>query len=185
MQILIYDNQHKTNHWFSKIFGKIPNKIEINKSRINLKEYSKILLDQNVWKKIKEDRVLIFQSDSLILRNITDDEFPKLSMLGPVCVNLRDEKKFMINGGFSYRDKKLMLELCTNKIITSEVEDIFYTEQIRHHYPELMPSIDECNNFAIESIGNKLTAKGIHGTDKYYRTFEGYKEIFDTLDLTS
>ena len=99
--------------------------------------------------------------------------------------NLKDEHKFMINGGFSYRDKKLMLELCTNKIITSEVEDLFYTEQIRHHYPELMPSISECNDFAIESIGNKLTAKGVHGTDKYYRTFEGYKEIFDTLDLTT
>ena len=53
-----------------------------------------------------------------------------------------------------------------------------------YHYPELMPSIQECNDFAIESIGNKLTAKGIHGTDKYYRTFSGYKEIFDTLELS-
>tara|TARA_B100001063_G_scaffold237445_1_gene258377 strand:- start:809 stop:1525 length:717 start_codon:yes stop_codon:yes gene_type:complete len=175
----------ETINFLEKIFGKIPNKIEINKSKISLKEYSKILLDQNVWKKINEDRVLIFQSDTVILRNISDDEFPKLSMLGPVCVNLKDEHKFMINGGFSYRDKKLMLELCTNKIITSEVEDLFYTEQIRHHYPELMPSISECNDFAIESIGNKLTAKGVHGTDKYYRSFEGYKEIFDTLDLTT
>ena len=32
------------------------NKIEINKSKINLQEYSKILLDINVWKKIKEDK---------------------------------------------------------------------------------------------------------------------------------
>tara|TARA_B100001057_G_C22447862_1_gene793850 strand:+ start:245 stop:661 length:417 start_codon:yes stop_codon:yes gene_type:complete len=93
--------------FLEKIFGKISYKIEINKSKINLKEYSKILLDQNVWKKIYEDRVLIFQSDTLILRNISDGEFPKVSMLGPVCVNLKDEKKFMINGGFSYRDKKI------------------------------------------------------------------------------
>jgi hypothetical protein len=143
------------------------------------------LLDINVWKKIKEDKVLIFQSDTIILRNISDTEFPKLSMLGPVCVNLTDEQKFMINGGFSLRDKKLMLELCKNKIINSDIEDLFYTEQIRQHYPELMPSIQECNNFAIESIGNKLTAKGIHGTDKYYKTFNGYKEIFDTLEISS
>ena len=166
-------------------FGKLPYKIEINKSKINLKEYSKIMLDQNIWKKIKEERVLVFQSDTIVLRNISDMEFPKLSMLGPVCVNLEDENKFMINGGFSLRDKKLMSELCTNKVINSEVEDLFYTEQIRKYYPELMPSINECNDFAIESIGNKLKAKGIHGTDKYYRTFKGYKEIFEILELSN
>ena len=59
-----------------------------------------------------------------------------------------------------------------------------YTEQKRKHYPELIPTIQECNDFAIESVGNKLTAKGIHGTDKYYRTFSGYKEIFDNLELS-
>jgi hypothetical protein len=175
----------ETISFIEKIFGKFPNKIEINKNKINLKEYSKILLDQNVWKKIKEDRVLIFQSDTIILRNISDKEFPKLSMLGPVCFDLQNEKKFMMNGGFSFRNKKLMIELCTNKVISSDVEDLFYTEQIRNHYPELMPSMQECNDFAIESIGNRLTAKGIHGTDKYYKTFNGYKEIFDTLELSN
>ena len=175
----------ETINFLEKIFGKIPNTIEINKNKINLKEYSKILMDQNIWKKINEDRILIFQSDTVILRGIKDAEFPKLSMLGPVCVNLENEKKFMINGGFSLRDKGLMMELCNNKIINSDVEDIFYTEQIRYHYPELMPSIGECNDFAIESVGNVLTAKGVHGTDKYYRTFRGYKEIFDTLELSN
>ena len=175
----------ETIDFVEKIFGKISYKIEINKNKINLKEYSKILLDQNIWKKVKEGRVLVFQSDTIILRNISNIEFPKLSMLGPVCVNFEDENKFMINGGFSLRNTKLMTELCKNKVINSDIEDLFYTEQIRKHYPELMPSINECNDFAIESIGNKLTAKGVHGTDKYYRTFEGYKEIFDTLDLTT
>ena len=175
----------ETINFLEKTFGKIPNTIEINKNKITLKEYSKILMDQNIWKKIKEDRILIFQSDTVILRDIKDEEFPKLSMLGPVCVDLENEKQFMINGGFSLRDKRLMMELCNNKIINSDVEDIFYTEQIRYHYPELMPSIRECNDFAIESVGNALTAKGVHGTDKYYRTFKGYKEIFDTLELSS
>ena len=174
-----------TINFLEKIFGELPYKIEINKSKINLDEYSKILLDQSIWRKIKEERVLIFQSDSIVLRNIQDLEFPKLSMLGPVCVNLDDKEKFVMNGGFSFRNKDLMIELCTNKPITSNIEDIFYSEQIRKYYPELMPSIDECNDFAIESIGNKLKAKGIHGTDKYYRTYEGYKEIFDTLEISN
>ncbi len=174
-----------TIDFLEKIFGKLPYKIEINKSKINLDEYSKILLDKDIWKKIKEERILIFQSDSIVLRNIDELEFPNLSMLGPVCVHLEDKEKFVMNGGFSLRNKDLMLELCTNKPISSKVEDIFFTEQIRKYYPELMPSIEECNDFAIESIGNKLKAKGLHGTDKYYRTFDGYKEIFDILEISN
>ena len=46
-------------------------------------------------------------------------------MLGPVCVDFENENKFMINGGFSLRNTKLMMELCTNKIINSSVEDLF------------------------------------------------------------
>ena len=72
----------ETINFIENIFGKISYKVEINKSKINLEEYSKILLDQNIWKKIKEDRVLIFQSDTIILRNISDDEFPKLEHVG-------------------------------------------------------------------------------------------------------
>ena len=174
-----------TIDFLEKIFGKLPYKIEINKSKINLDEYSKILLDKDIWKKIKEERILIFHSDSIVLRNIDELEFPNLSMLGPVCVHLEDKEKFVMNGGFSLRNKDLMLELCTNKPISSKVEDIFFTEQIRKYYPELMPSIEECNDFAIESIGNKLKAKGLHGTDKYYRTFDGYKEIFDILEISN
>jgi len=167
------------------IFGKIPNTAIINKSKINLLDYSEFLRSPLLWDSIKEERVLVFQSDSLILRSISETEFPSVSMLGSVCVNFEDENKFIMNGGFSLRDKKLMKELCKNKIITSKIEDIFFTEQIRKFYPELMPSMSECNDFAIESIGNKLKAKGIHGTDKYYYSHENFRELFNILERSS
>jgi len=167
--------------FLEKIFGKIYYKVEVNKTKINLKEYSEVLRSKNFWSNIKEKQVLVFQSDTLFLRNIKDNEFKDLSMLGAVCVNFHDNDKFAINGGFSLRNKNLMLELCENKVITSEIEDIFYTEQIRKYYPEILPQINDCHNFAIESYGNKLTAKGIHGTDKYYMTNNNYKEIFEYL----
>ena len=167
--------------FLEKIFGKIYYKVEVNKAKINLKEYSEVLRSKNFWSNIKEKNVLVFQSDTLFLRNIKDNEFKDLSMLGAVCVNFHDNDKFAINGGFSLRNKNLMLELCENKVITSEIEDIFYTEQIRKYYPEILPQINDCHNFAIESYGNKLTAKGIHGTDKYYMTNNNYKEIFEYL----
>ena len=167
--------------YVQNIFGKVSNTAVLNKSKINLLEYSELLRNPELWKNIKEERILVFQSDSLILRKISETEFPNLSMLGPVCVNFNDEKKFIMNGGFSLRDKKLMQELCKNEVITSKVEDIFFTEQIRKFYPELMPSMEECNDFAIESIGNKLKVKGIHGIDKYYYSYNNFKELFNIL----
>ena len=169
--------------YLESIFGKITHKALLNKSKINLNEYSEILRNQELWKKIPGERVLVFQSDTIFLRGINNNEFQDLSMIGPVCVNFEDDKKFIINGGFSFRNKKLMIELSKNKIINSHIEDYFFTEQLRKYYPELMPNIQDCNNFAIESIGNKLLAKGIHGTDKYYTSNRFYNELFNIIDI--
>ena len=169
--------------YLESIFGKITHKALLNKSKINLNEYSEILRNQELWKKIPGERVLVFQSDTIFLRGINSNEFQNLSMIGPVCVDFEDDEKFIINGGFSFRNKKLMIELSKNKIINSHIEDYFFTEQLRKYYPELMPNIQDCNNFAIESTGNKLLAKGIHGTDKYYTSSRFYNELFNIIDI--
>ena len=180
--LMILSTKSTLDH-LETIFGKIKYKGELSKSKIDPIEVSKILRDTELWKKIPGEKVLFFQTDTIFLRSIAENEYQNISMLGPVCVNFKDENKFVINGGFSLRNKNLMIELSQNKIINSPIEDYFFTEQIRKNYPELMPSIEDCNNFAIESIGNKLTAKGIHGTDKYYMSREEYNKIFDTLKL--
>jgi len=173
----------KNLEYLESIFGKITYKALLNKSKIDLNEYSKILRDPELWEKIPGERVLVFQSDTIFLRGINNNEFQDLSMIGPVCVNFVDDEKFIINGGFSLRNKKLMIELSKNKIINSHIEDYFFTEQLRKYYPELIPNIQDCNNFAIESTGNKLLAKGIHGTDKYYTSSRFYNELFNIIDI--
>ena len=65
--------------YVQNIFGKISNTAILNKSKINLLEYSELLRNSELWKNIKEERILIFQSDSLILRKISETEFPNLS----------------------------------------------------------------------------------------------------------
>ena len=163
-------------------------KFEVNKPAISIDEYSKTLLDYKFWEKIPGENILIFQSDTIFLRSITNEEiqekYSKFPMIGPVSVNFEDNEKFIINGGFSLRNKKKMIELSKNKIINSNIEDWFFTEQIRYHYPSLLPTIDECHDFAIESFGNMSKAKGLHGTDKFYRSFEFYKELFDTIEIS-
>ena len=51
----------------------------------------------------------------------------------------------------------------------NKTEDIVFTTLMRKH-PDIfsLPTIQTCNNFAIETIGNVDNAIGIHGTDKYY-----------------
>ena len=70
------------NRICSKCFGKISNTTIINKSKISLLEYSELLRSPELWKSIREERVLVFQSDALILRKISEKEFSNLSMLG-------------------------------------------------------------------------------------------------------
>ena len=182
--LMVLSTKSTLNH-LENIFGKIKYKGELSKSKINPVEVSKILRDPELWKKIPGEKVLFFQTDTIFLRSIAENEYQNISMLGPVCVDFKNEDKFVINGGFSLRNKNLMIELSQNKIITSPIEDYFFTEQIRKNYPELMPTLQDCNNFAIESMGNKMTAKGIHGTDKYYVSNKFYNELFATLKLNS
>ena len=61
-------------------------------------------------------------------------------------------------------------------------EDVYFTNLIRENYPKSLPSLKECDEFAIESFGDYTKAIGIHGTDKYYAKPEFYKKIFQYLN---
>jgi len=141
--------------------------LNINTFKMNIKTYNYILTDKNFWSQIPGENILIFQSDCVFFRSRDFNNFNK-GMIGAVCVS-RDDNTFVMNGGLSLRKKKLMIEICNFKKNTDEViEDIFFTNFIRSHYPELMPTMQECMDFAIESYGNPNKAIGMHGTDKYY-----------------
>ena len=49
-------------------------KFEVNKPAISIDEYSKTLLDYKFWEKIPGENILIFQSDTIFLRSITNEE---------------------------------------------------------------------------------------------------------------
>ena len=98
-----------------------------------------------------------------------------------------------MNGGFSVRDRNLMIELSKfkNKIGDDKIigydndifyEDVYFTNLIRENYSNLLPNIKACNEFAIESEGDYTKAIGIHGTDKYYANSDFYKKVFKYLE---
>ena len=61
--------------YVQNVFGKISNTAIINKSKISLLEYSELLRSPELWKSIKEERVLVFQSDALILKKFLKQNF--------------------------------------------------------------------------------------------------------------
>ena len=173
--------------------GKEYFRVNINTHQVPLFRYNNLLInqiftDENFWKQFKEEKIFVFQSDCIFLRNYNFDEF-NYGMLGPVCFS-REKDKFVIQGGFSIRNKQLMIELSSlrEKFIEQNldkkiVKDIYFTNLIRQNYPNLFPAIKECDEFAIESWGDYKKAIGIHGTDKYYAKPNFYKEVFNYLEL--
>ena len=165
---LLVGGNERVFNLIKKFIGNDFFKIKIESYRLNAIQYNNLLTDFKFWSSIKEEKILIFQSDCLIFRSIDFDNFNH-GMIGPVC-QFFNEKEFIMNGGFSLRNRNLMLDLCKYKKDFDQniVEDIFFTKLIRQHYPKLLPKMSECNDFAIESFGNPEKAVGLHGTDKYY-----------------
>ena len=122
------------------------------------------------WNKFNEENILIIQPDCIILRDVIDTDF-KFDYIGAVC-GLLNENYFIINGGLSMRKKTIMIEVCKNLNNHEKngtiAEDIIFTNHIRKNNSYKFPTMEDCNNFSIESSGNLDNVLGIHGTNKYY-----------------
>lgn len=133
-------------------------------------QYSEMLLSARFWDTIQEEHVLVFQSDCVLVRG-TPPALTAYDFVGPVCGTLVD---FTINGGLSLRRRSAMaravdlLHREAPDLLTLPEDVAFCTIMQRHPDAFRLPSMQECNAFAIETIGDPDTAVGAHGVDKYY-----------------
>lgn len=139
--------------------------------RMTTQQYSRLMLTRRVWEVIHEEHVLVFQSDCVLVRSCPD-ELLTYDFVGAVCGSL-DKDRFIMNGGLSLRRRSAMLRaidmLQKHPRLHNEPEDVAVCEVMRAHPREFtVPSLEECDAFAIESRGDPNTAVGMHGTDKYY-----------------
>lgn len=129
--------------------------------------YSQLLMSPDFWNFFTEDYALIFQSDCVFRRPLRQ-EFFETDYIGAVCGTLAPGE-FIINGGLSLRRVDAMKRAV--QLLTPDdrelPEDVAFTRVMRRHGFAL-PTMDACNEFAIESLGNPRRAIGMHGTDKYY-----------------
>lgn len=127
-------------------------------------EYNLTLTNYKFWELLCEyDRVLIFQHDSMILRDGID-EFLEWDYVGSPW-------KFQQhggNGGLSLRNPRLMFDLCKGYEWNPTLgnEDVFFCNLMRlQHIGKLAPR-GICQQFACESIF-QLGALGYHAIDSY------------------
>ena len=137
--------------------------------RITTQLYSALLTNVEVWNVFQEEYVLIFQTDSMLLKPVDLDKYGKFDYIGAACGDVQSPEEFIINGGLCLRNiqaTRRALEAMTAED-REYPEDVSYCRVMRRLGCSL-PTVAECNDFAIESFGNPASAVGIHGTDKYY-----------------
>lgn len=138
-------------------------------SRMTTSQYSFLLRSHEFWEQIKEETILIFQTDCLLLRSIPlwAEQY---DMIGAPC-GLIYGNRCIFNGGFSLRQKKAMLAVALQKEQNeneTRPEDVFFTDGLwKQSNIFHLPDIHTAFQFATENVCSTHPV-GIHGTDKYY-----------------
>jgi Protein of unknown function (DUF5672) len=112
------------------------------------KQYNDLLMTSDFWKKIKGEKILIFQTDSVLLRHGID-EFLEYDYVGAPWRKSK-EGQFIGNGGLSLRTKEVMINICDNYKETEHIwEDIYF---IKHLKGQGVPDIEIAKRFSMEDV---------------------------------
>lgn len=141
----------------------------LRENKIRPEQYSFLLRQRSFWENIREETILIFQGDCLLLHSIPlwVEQF---DMIGAPCGLIHDDR-CTFNGGFSLRKRTAMLEVALTDEKQNETEarpeDVFFTDELSKQKIYKLPNVQTAFQFATESVYSTHCI-GIHGTDKYY-----------------
>lgn len=111
-------------------------------------EHSEYMESVNFWRKVKGVKALIFQTDSLLLRNGID-EFLKYDYIGAPWRKPK-ENQWVGNGGLSLRTVSKMIEICENNPVTEQIwEDIYF---MKHMKGIGIADIETAMRFSMEDV---------------------------------
>ncbi|MGH7178691.1 MAG: DUF5672 family protein, partial [Tepidisphaeraceae bacterium] len=146
-----------------------------NVRRLTVSAYSALLCSRQFWELFREEKLLLFQSDSLLCgHNVLD--FIGFDFVGAPAQ--RFDETFVINGGLSLRTRRKMLECIDQRGArpADQAEDVFFTDVMRTSVPAVLPDFEKACRFAVETVyrGHPV---GVHGTDKCYHSPEVAEQI--------
>ena len=146
--------------------------IKLNYCNIDVDQYSSILTTLSFWENLVGDYILIYQEDSCIFKN-NIEEFLCFDYIGaPWPKSNNDNKNIVGNGGFSLRNKNIMMQIirkispteltyCSSTIeymkknnITYPPEDVYFSKAMLDYNIGIVADWDSANKFSSESIFN-------------------------------
>jgi hypothetical protein len=136
--------------------------------RLLRSDYRAIKLSPNFWARFREEKVLVFEVDSLF-SGPNVEEFISYDFVGAPCG--RFDEHYVANGGLSLRTRQVMLD-CLSRFSPEPgmPEDVFFTNAVRG-LGGAMPDFETATRFSVESFYTAHPV-GVHGTDKYYHSVE-------------
>lgn len=134
----------------------------IEKEINNIEDYCYWITSEDFWNPIKEENVLIFQTDSGIIKGNIEDFYEYHYIGSP----LKNESEHVYNGGLSFRHKSIMLEILNKwkyNRVEHENEDGYFSRKIFEHYKKTPKEIAE--KFSVDNI-YKLGTFGYHAIER-------------------
>ena len=111
-------------------------------------EYSNYIKTMEFWDKVLGNKILMFQTDSLLLR-YGIDEFLIYDYIGAPWTKPKEDS-FIGNGGLSIRDKEKMIEIVKKyNTLPSEWEDIYFAKHLKNSN---IPPVEVAMKFSVEDI---------------------------------
>lgn len=152
-------------------------KIKLNID-IDLNGYNELLKNIDFWKSFNQEHILVFQSDSFMLRSGIEDYLMYDYVGAPwnwsIDPNFRDHRykdlsifKNGGNGGFSLRRKSAMIDILEKYYNDPSEEDSYLNEDMFFSkYIRNFPTLSKRMNFCVETIFFEDPI-AIHGINKY------------------
>ena len=111
-------------------------------------QHSEYMENVDFWRKVKGKKALIFQTDSLLLREGID-EFLEYDYIGAPWRKPK-ENQWVGNGGLSLRTVSKMIEICENNPVTEQIwEDIYF---MKHMKGVGVADIETAMRFSVEDV---------------------------------
>jgi hypothetical protein len=141
--------------------------------RLSTAEYNRILLSPQFWTSLPAEKVLVFQTDSLLTGSNIED-FADYDLIGAPCG--RFDEGYIANGGLSLRTREVMLDcLLRFAPAPNEPEDVYFTRAARRLGAK-MPDFQTATRFSLESVYTTHPV-GVHGTDKFFHPVEVAEQV--------
>jgi hypothetical protein len=132
--------------------------------RLSRRDYRAMKMSPGFWMRFREDKLLIFEVDSLLSGPNVED-FIGYDLVGAPCG--RFDEHYVANGGLSLRTRRVMLDCLSHFTPEPGIpEDVFFTNAARS-LGAAMPDFETATRFSVESVYTAHPV-GVHGTDKYY-----------------